>query len=533
MRKWIPQIIAILVGLAGAMSLVSAMLPGASDRLLLIREFVPLAVRSVSRILTLLAGFSLIILAQNIWARKRRAWWLTLLILTLSFVTHLVKAFDFEEAIATLIPLFLLLRYHTLFSVASSRLNPVQIVKRIILVIAIVTLYASFGYTFLQTQFMDPVLPQSVGADYLYSATGIGHDALRARTRFSRWFENSLGIITSASGLVILVSLFAPLLEREVPTDHDRDLVQDLARHGDNSVAYYANMPDKQYYWNRDQTHIVAYQVSRGVAVGLGEPLGLGDNIPTLSEFSDSLERRGLQTVLYNVTSAFALRASSLGYRHLKVGEEAVIPLDSFDLDGPKMAEIRHAVSRLEREHVHYEWYSVSDLPWATLQAIDNLHTTWISQKNMPPMTFSMEYYPFPTALEVSILAIKNTAGQLWGALSFLPYGEGSGMTLDLMLRSGEAPNGMMEAAISEAANHFRTLGVHNLNLGLAPLAGSNKAFLTLFNNFNHFYQFKSLYKFKNKFTPRWDPKYIVIGKKLTFPKAALSIISVHLKKHA
>jgi phosphatidylglycerol lysyltransferase len=533
MRKWIPRFIAILVGLAGVMSLISAMLPGAYDRLVLLREFVPLEVRSVSRILTLLSGFILIILAQNLWARKRRAWWLAIAILGLSFVTHLTKAFDFEEALATLIPLFLLLRYHALFSVASARLNPFQIGKRIAVVLAILTLYAGLGYTLLQTQFMDPVRPGSAGVDYLYSATGLGRDAIRARTRASHWFENSLGIITTAAGLVILVSLFAPLLERSVPTDEERETVRSLALQSDNSVAYYATMPDKQYYWNLGGTHVLAYQTSMGVAVVLGEPLGLGGIESALSEATEHFEKRGLGIALYNVTASFALRAEALGYHLLKVGEEAVIPLDAFDLAGSRMAEIRHAVARMDREGLHYEWYTAADLPWSTLESIDDLHTTWISQKNMPPMTFSMEYYPFPIVSEVSILAIKNSAGKIWGALSFLPYGEGKGVTLDFMLRSAAAHNGMMEAAIFEAINHFRSLGVQDLNLGLAPLANTSKAFLTLFNNFNHFYQFKSLYKFKDKFAPVWVPKYIVTGKKLTFPKAALAIISVHLKKHA
>lgn len=533
MRKWIPRIIAILVGLAGVMSLVSAMLPGANDRLLVLREFVPLSVRFVSRILTLLSGFALIILAQNIWARKHRAWWMTLIILTLSFVTHLAKAFDFEEALATLVPLFLLLRYHAFFSVASTRLNPIQIIKRIALVLVILTLYASLGYTLLQTQFMDPVRPQSAGVDYLYSATGIGRDALRARTRWSRWFENSLGIITSASGLVILVSLFAPLLERSVPTDDERAEVRGLAEDASNSVAYYTTMSDKLYYWSRSRSHVLAYQTARGVAVGLGEPLGTGGGEEALSEFVGEFERRGLGLALYNVTSVFALRAENLGFRRLKVGEEAVIPLDSFDLSGPKMAEVRHAVSRMDREQVKYEWHKAIDLPWSELESIDRLHTTWISQKNMPPMTFSMEYYPFPPVDEVSVLTIKSTAGDMLGVLSFLPYDEGKGITLDFMLRSPSSPNGMMEAAIAAAATHFQELGVHNLSLGLAPLANTGTAFQTLFNNFNHFYQFKSLYKFKNKFAPRWEPKYIVIGKKLAYPKAALAIISVHLKNHA
>ncbi len=529
MQKWIPRIIALLVGLAGVMSLISALLPGAYDRLLVLREFVPLAVRSTSRILTLLAGFGLIILAQNLLARKHRAWVFSLVLLSLSFFTHLIKGLDFEEASITLITCLLLVRYQFIFSVQSTRLRPVQVIKRIIIILATLTLYAVLGYALLQTQFSTQLRPSAVESDYLNAATGIGRDTLRANSRWSRWFEDSLGIMTTTAGVAILFALFGPLIDQYTPTDEERNMVARLALASPNSISYYATTADKQYFWNNNHDHVIAYRIGGGMAIVLGEPLGIGGGEEVLGEFTEAMEKRGLSVAIYSVRESFALRSKTLGFHPLKIGEEAVIPLDAFELAGADMAEIRHAKSRMVREKMNYLWFNAATIPWSALRNLDILHNNWLRAKNIPPLTFSLENYPFAPVEEISILVIQDKAGELLGALSFFPYQEGKSITLDLMLRGPNAPNGLVEAGIAEAVTHFRNLGIEDLNLGLAPLA--NTSMQTIFNYFSHFYGFKSLHKFKAKFLPRWESKYLLIKDRISLPKVAFALGAVHLKK--
>lgn len=530
MQKWIPRIIALLVGLAGIISLISALLPGSRDRLLIVHEFIPLVVRSGSRILTLLAGFGLIILAQNLLARKQRAWILSLILLSLTFITHLIKGLDIEESFVALIPIFFLIRYHFIFSVQSTKLKPIQIIKRSLLIITIVTLYALLGYIVLQSQFSTNLQPRSVELDYMHATTGLGKDELRPQSRWAHWFENSLGILTTAGGITIILFLFGPFIEHDNPTDEEHENMRALVIASPNAVGTYATMSDKQYFWNKNKSQGVAYRISKGVAVALGDPLGIGSGSDTCLEFVIEMKRRGLPVVFYSASNILMLRLKKLGYQSFKIGEEALIPLDAFTLIGAKAAELRHAVARMQREKMTYVWYTADTLPWSVLDAIDKLHRTWITQKNMPPMSFSMEYYPFPTGTDMHLLVLKNSHDKLMGVLSFMAYNEGSGMALDMMLRDKHAPNGLMEAAIAEAAEHFGRQGIHNLNLGLAPLANTHTGIQKFLSNFSHFYEFKSLHAFKAKLATRWEPKYIVTEKRANLPKITLALIAVHFQ---
>lgn len=528
MQKWITRIIAFFVGASGIVGLISALVPSAYDRLILLREVVPMLVRLGSRTLSLLAGFGLVIIAQNILARKRRAWYLSILLLSLTLITHLTKGLDFEEAIFSAIPLFLLIRYRSIFTVASTRLNLTQIIHRVAIVVLTLLAYILLGYTLLQTQFSVRPGVKNVESDYIYSTVGVGQDSLIAETRLSKWFEKSLWIISTTGVITILLYLFGPLIDGELVTDKEVSEVRSLAEVSPNSVGYFATMPGNKYFWNHNRTQVMAYRISGNVAVAIGEPYGPGPSEETVTEFASFMEQRGILTAIYNAREVVMKRLKDT-YKSIKIGEEAVISTEGFTLTGSKIADVRHAVSRMMRDGVSYEWCDASTISWTYVKELDMLHANWLKKKNLPPLTFSMEYYPFDPNPSVKILIIKNLSKKIIAGMSFLPYDEGRGMALDLMLKSDLSPNGTMEAGIAEALKYFKDRGIDHVSLSLAPLANTDMQII--YKHFNRLYQFKSLHKFKEKFLPQWHPKYILIDKKLSTPKALYASAVVHLKK--
>ena len=104
---------AIFTSLMGIINLTSAVQPALQARLAIIEKIIPLEILQGSRMTSALAGFALLLLADSLWRRKRTAWFLTILLLFVSMITHLVKGLDFEEASATfgLLVLLVLLRH--------------------------------------------------------------------------------------------------------------------------------------------------------------------------------------------------------------------------------------------------------------------------------------------------------------------------------------------------------------------------------------------------------------------------------------
>ena len=97
------QLVAIATGIMGAINLLSSATPGMAERVHFLATISPLEVRQGSRLTAVLAGFALILLARSLGRRKAVAWWLTMIVLALSIISHLAKGLDYEEATLALL----------------------------------------------------------------------------------------------------------------------------------------------------------------------------------------------------------------------------------------------------------------------------------------------------------------------------------------------------------------------------------------------------------------------------------------------
>lgn len=201
------------------------------------------------------------------------------------------------------------------------------------------------------------------------------------------------------------------------------------------------------------------------------------------------------------------------------------------------MKDVRNAVTKLAKDNLSFVWRNFADIPWKELKQIEAIHVSWLKNKKMSPMTFSLEYFPLPTDQQGLVLeGIKN--GKIVTVLSFFPYQRAKAYVLDLMLRTADAPNGIMETAIVRAAEYFREKGSSELNLSLAPLVVSEKkgeeasARNEFLERFERWYKFRPLRSFKDKFNPVWRPKYLVYKSNVDLPGAAIALVRVHLAKH-
>jgi phosphatidylglycerol lysyltransferase len=105
---------------SGMLNLYSVMGPPSPHRRALLREVFPLEFLRLSRFLTLLIGFALVISSIKIYKRKKRAFQIVFLLACLSVLFHLTKGLDYEEALLSLLLAIVLLLTRKSFSVRSS-----------------------------------------------------------------------------------------------------------------------------------------------------------------------------------------------------------------------------------------------------------------------------------------------------------------------------------------------------------------------------------------------------------------------------
>jgi len=121
--------------------------------------------------------------------------------------------------------------------------------------------------------------------------------------------------------------------------------------------------------------------------------------------------------------------------------------------------------------------------------------------------------------------------------ITLLPTYADGGMALDLMRRAPEATPGAMELLLARAAEHLREGSYTYFSLGLAPLAGvggaehglAGRGLDYLFRNLDGVYRYQSLHRFKDKFAPRWEDRYLLYPGPLALPSVLVALARVHV----
>ena len=114
-------------------------------------------------------------------------------------------------------------------------------------------------------------------------------------------------------------------------------------------------------------------------------------------------------------------------------------------------------------------------------------------------------------------------------ALAFVtwePIWARRGWALDLMRRRDDAPAGVIESLIVACAETARERGDEMLSLSLSALAkteadatdAGDRARTFLMEHLRRFYDFEGLFRWKSKFAPEFEPRYLVYPDPMALP---------------
>lgn len=102
------------------------------------------------------------------------------------------------------------------------------------------------------------------------------------------------------------------------------------------------------------------------------------------------------------------------------------------------------------------------------------------------------------------------------------------------MRRRLTVEHGTMEFLFISLFQHFKEQGYDRFNLGLSALAGVGedpfspkleKALHYLYEHLTRFYNFRGLHEFKEKFHPRWEPRYFIYPGVAALPEVVVALI--------
>ena len=343
-----------------------------------------------------------------------------------------------------------------------------------------------------------------------------------------------LGVATlAATAYLVFRPLAAP---RDLPDPKARRLARELVRqHGSDTLAYFKLRADKYYLFSDDEAAFVGYRIESGVLIVSGEPVGSEEALPgLLTKLAAFAERRGLQVAAMGVSKTTRPLFEQLGLRSLYLGDEAIVDTSSFSLEGRAIRKVRQSVSRLENAGYSCAVFRISELDEETVAAVGDAARRWLGEAEERGFSMALDTQLAEHTDTLLILA-HDSNGDLRGVLHFVPTYQRPAVSLSMMRRDPEAPNGLTEFMIVKAIESFRERGIDEISLNFAafarllhsPKGVAERFFKRLLQLADSFFQIERLYRFNDKFNPRWEARYLMYEGALNLPRAALATMWV------
>lgn len=514
-----PRFLVGITFLGGALMLVSGAVPDIPERLARLAHFVTLPFLEASHFLSALLGAALLILSRGLQRRLDAAYQLTIILLIAGIFLSLFRGFEYEEAIVLSVILGLLLSSRKYFyrktSILTDRFSP--------------------GWIF-------AIAATFAGASWLgffaYRHVEYSHELLwqfAIRSDAPRFLRAMVGV---ATGLVLfgIARLFRPTApEPFLPDEIELDKARAVIAHSRNTRAYLALLGDKNLLFSGRA--FLMYGVEGRSWIVMGDAVGPEDEGAELIwRLCEMCDRHAGWPVFYEAGSAYLPVYLDLGLTPLKIGEEARVSLSRFTLENDEWKSLRRTLQKVERGGSLFSIIAASETP-SLLPELRAVSDAWLAGKHTREKGFSMGFFSERYMRQFPIAVVRNN-GKISAFANVLLGANREELSADLMRRLPDAPNGVMEYLFTRLMIWGKNEGFGWFNLGMAPLSGLEDGAdptLTLWNRLGtqiyrhgeHFYNFQGLRRYKERFNPEWEPKYLVTTGGLRLPHILINLASI------
>lgn len=523
---------------SGLVNLLSVIGPALPERSAVLRGIFPLDFVHVSRFGAMLIGFALIISSINLYKRKRRAYRVVSVFAALSIVFHLTKGLDYEEATVSAGLLALLLASRKHFTVQSSVPDLRWGFARLAVATCAALLYGTAGFWLLdRREFgINFHIGDAIHRTLLFLSF-TGDPEIVPRTRYAFWFIDSLYVMSGVAIAYGLFAVFRPAIYRFRTVPHERALAETIvAEHGRSSLDYFKYWPDKSYYFPRDRLGFVAYRVGAGYALALADPVGPEEEIAALIRgFGEFCHRHDWRVAFHQTLPDFMPIYLRLGYRKLKIGDDAIVDLNTFTLDGKSFRKLRARNNKLESEGVRFVHWE-PPIPDSVLAQAKEVSDEWLTIPGRRERTFSLGRWEEEYVRGTPLYAALDGNGGMLAFVNMVPSFCRGEATVDLMRHRIDAPGGMMDYLFTKLFSACKENGFTRFNMGMAPMAGfqdheeaspEERAVHYFIQRMNFLFSYRGLRYFKAKFATSWEPRYLIYRNILNLPRVARAISEV------
>lgn len=521
-RKLGPRVGPLFALAGGFVLLVSADTPMAAARREWLVHWLPLSAVETSHFLSSVAGVALIIVARGLQRRVHAAWWAAVVLSSLGVVVSLLKGADYEEASIMGLLLMSLLPFRDHFHRHSAVWSARFTFEWWLLLIGLTGVSVWLGFfTSRHVEYQDELWWQ-------FSFEG---DA-------SRFLRAQVGV-----AVVLIAWLVAQFLRRTPPKDaatgqvsaDQWETVERLVEAAPRSQAHLALLGDKLFHFSATGGSFLMYGEQGRTRVVMGDPVGDPDEWDDLLwTFNERAEDEGRRVCYYEVSTATMALYVDMGMRLYKLGEEARVSLDEFDIESPAASRLRQARRRAQRDGLVFEMWSPAQVVEG-MGLLAEISDQWLTRHQAAEKSFSLGRFD-EAYLQRGPVAVVSKAGVPCAFANVWCSGGREELSVDLMRQGREAPGGVMDFLFAELFLWGKGQGYGTFGLGMAPLSGLaahplapmwHKLGALVFQRGGAFYNFQGLRDFKDKFHPVWEPRYLAVQGAWQLPGALADITAL------
>lgn len=507
---------------------------------------------------SILIASCLFVTARGIRLRRRRAWNLATSLQSILIVTSLIrsahlffrghenshlffKTLGVTHLLSEIIILALLLRYKVLFiTVAdpdSRRQSLLFFLRTSFLTILLGLLIVYFD----ARSFVTPV-----GFSQAFEITLKGLVGITGPTAFvSVHLQERLEFFLGGLGFLLMVSslikFLKPTFIKTQLSNKNAVLLRELLEQDQNadSLSYFALRENKSVVWSKNMKAAIPYSVVSGVIITTGDPIGDRESWPAaMKTFLEVSELHAWIPAIYGCSeTAGEIWVRESGLNALEIGDEAVIDVAAFNLEGSQMKNVRQTINRINRLGYSVHSSTLGEISESFRVELTQALQSW--QRSGSERGFSMALGRFCDPQDSdAVITWAQHGVQIMAVLQFVPWGKKS-LSLDVMRRSPSSETGVNELMVAQTVSFsaergyseislnfasFRSIFERGKKLGAGPITRISHKFLVFLSRF---FQMESLYRFNSKFQPEWRPRFVIfpgVGNLLKVGYAILKI---------
>ncbi|OMC29461.1 lysine--tRNA ligase [Mycobacterium sp. GA-1841] len=547
--SWVPTAAGWTVGIIATLSLIASVSQTVRWLIQVPREFVNDYIFNFPDT-SFSWAFVLALLAAALAARKRIAWWILMLYFVGAIGWNVGDLATGGDPVAEDVGEVIGLVFHVaaIAFLVLARNEFWAKVRRGALVKSAVVLIAGMAIGILAAWALLELFPGTLPPEWrlLYAVNRVSGFATVPTDVFEGYSHPFLNAIFGLFGALALMAAAVVLFQSQrasnALTGEDESAIRGLLElYGKNdSLGYFATRRDKSVVFAPNGRAAITYRVEVGVCLASGDPVGDPKAWPqAIAAWLQLCQTYGWAPGVMGASSTAAEAFRAAGLNALQLGDEAILYPDHFRLSGPDMRAVRQAVTRARRAGTSVRIRRHRELDEAAMAKVIERADAWRDTETERGFSMALGRLGDPAdgdCLLVEAVQADGGGEKVVALLSLVPWGT-NGVSLDVMRRSPQSPNGTIELMVSELCMQSEGFGISRISLnfamfrsafqqgaqlGAGPVARLWRALLVFFSRW---WQLETLYRSNMKYQPDWVPRYACYEDARLIPRVGVASV--------